>query len=683
MSPIDIRDRLGDRFRILTASPASAPAPADAARRRRVVLRAARRRRTRRCCAPRAVFAGWLRPRRDHRGARPDRRAGGARPGRLAGAQVARGRRRLGGHGSLRAARDDPPVRRGRARGDGCARRDPRPARRHVRRRGGGALGRAGTARRGATASTGWRSSSPTSARRSGGAGRAGDVERRGRHRRARGADGRVGPAVRDGRLGPGAPRGRDARRRPSPPAAVHGRGVGLLHRPRRRGGRGRADRRPRSRPTRATSRASRGCRVSSRRSPTCTPATSTATSRWPNGSRRSPGNARGWGLSLLLDGLQASGRVDEALALTDAAMAAARDARQPVLHRLRVLDVRQRALAHRPRPGARRLARGPRLRAPAPGRLLRRLHRTRRGTPAPGRRRPRRRAHDVRRRHRRVPAGRQRRAAHDHAGQRDRAVRAHRPARRARPRCTRRSSASPAASTTSPSSPSSPTGSWRGWAHEAFDDRTTRRASAMDLDDTAHFARQRDPAGARPSSATQAATRAARPGGLSPREVDVLRLAAEGLTTREIAERLFISAKTADRHIQNIYTKIGTSNRAGGDAVGGGARRRRLSLTAAANGENSGCGRVMRRRRTIARCSPRQHATGDSDDPRHHPVRRLGPLLDRLQHRRRREARRARLQGRARLPRRGRRPTASGSSSTGTTPAGRASSATRRSPRS
>ena len=37
------------------------------------------------------------------------------------------------------------------------------------------------------------------------------------------------------------------------------------------------------------------------------------------------PGNARGWGLSLLLDGLQASGRVDEALALTHEAMLAAR----------------------------------------------------------------------------------------------------------------------------------------------------------------------------------------------------------------------------------------------------------------------------------------------------------------------------------------------------------------------
>ena len=52
-------------------------------------------------------------------------------------------------------------------------------------------------------------------------------------------------------------------------------------------------------------------------------------------------------------------------------------------------------------------------------------------------------------------------------------------------------------------------------------------------------------------------------PGGLSRREVEVLRLAALGLTTRQIAERLFISAKTADHHIQHIYTKIGVSTRA------------------------------------------------------------------------------------------------------------------------
>jgi len=60
-------------------------------------------------------------------------------------------------------------------------------------------------------------------------------------------------------------------------------------------------------------------------------------------------------------------------------------------------------------------------------------------------------------------------------------------------------------------------------------------------------------PAGKRPEN----------PGGLSRREVDVLRLAAKGLTTRQIADRLYISSKTADHHIQHIYNKIGVSTRA------------------------------------------------------------------------------------------------------------------------
>ncbi len=42
-----------------------------------------------------------------------------------------------------------------------------------------------------------------------------------------------------------------------------------------------------------------------------------------------------------------------------------------------------------------------------------------------------------------------------------------------------------------------------------------------------------------------------------------MLRLIADGATTREISERLFISAKTADNHIQHIYTKLGVTNRA------------------------------------------------------------------------------------------------------------------------
>ncbi len=52
-------------------------------------------------------------------------------------------------------------------------------------------------------------------------------------------------------------------------------------------------------------------------------------------------------------------------------------------------------------------------------------------------------------------------------------------------------------------------------------------------------------------------------PGGLSHYEVDVLRLAARGFTTQEIADRLFISPKTADHHVQHIYNKITVSTRA------------------------------------------------------------------------------------------------------------------------
>jgi len=60
------------------------------------------------------------------------------------------------------------------------------------------------------------------------------------------------------------------------------------------------------------------------------------------------------------------------------------------------------------------------------------------------------------------------------------------------------------------------------------------------------------------------ASTRPKHPSGLSLREIDVLRLAARGLTTQQIADRLFISPKTTDHHIQHIYSKIGVSTRAG-----------------------------------------------------------------------------------------------------------------------
>ncbi|MGH9264841.1 MAG: HD domain-containing phosphohydrolase, partial [Acidimicrobiales bacterium] len=52
-------------------------------------------------------------------------------------------------------------------------------------------------------------------------------------------------------------------------------------------------------------------------------------------------------------------------------------------------------------------------------------------------------------------------------------------------------------------------------------------------------------------------------PGGLTEREVEVLRLVARGLTTKEIAGKLVVAPKTVGNHIEHIYTKIGVSNRA------------------------------------------------------------------------------------------------------------------------
>lgn len=51
-------------------------------------------------------------------------------------------------------------------------------------------------------------------------------------------------------------------------------------------------------------------------------------------------------------------------------------------------------------------------------------------------------------------------------------------------------------------------------------------------------------------------------PAGLTPREVEVLSLIARGATTRQVAERLFITPKTAETHIERIYAKTGASTR-------------------------------------------------------------------------------------------------------------------------
>jgi DNA-binding CsgD family transcriptional regulator len=81
-----------------------------------------------------------------------------------------------------------------------------------------------------------------------------------------------------------------------------------------------------------------------------------------------------------------------------------------------------------------------------------------------------------------------------------------------------------------------------------------------MSLGDAAVYTRQQIEAARREPMPR---ARQGRPGGLSRREIEVLRLVADGRTAGEIATQLFISSRTAEHHIQHIYTKIGVSTRA------------------------------------------------------------------------------------------------------------------------
>jgi DNA-binding CsgD family transcriptional regulator len=60
----------------------------------------------------------------------------------------------------------------------------------------------------------------------------------------------------------------------------------------------------------------------------------------------------------------------------------------------------------------------------------------------------------------------------------------------------------------------------------------------------------------------------------LTDREAEVLALVAQGLTNRQIGERLFISGKTVSVHVSNLLAKLGVAGRAEAVAV---AHRRGL----------------------------------------------------------------------------------------------------------
>ena len=92
----------------------------------------------------------------------------------------------------------------------------------------------------------------------------------------------------------------------------------------------------------------------------------------------------------------------------------------------------------------------------------------------------------------------------------------------------------------------------WMAVAHKALGDDET---AAADVATAENIYAQLGVEPAQPCGPTS-------PGGLTKREIEVLKRIAGGATNRQVAEQLFISEKTVGRHLANIYTKLGVSSR-------------------------------------------------------------------------------------------------------------------------
>ncbi|GII65559.1 transcriptional regulator [Sphaerisporangium krabiense] len=78
----------------------------------------------------------------------------------------------------------------------------------------------------------------------------------------------------------------------------------------------------------------------------------------------------------------------------------------------------------------------------------------------------------------------------------------------------------------------------------------------------SAQAAREQRRLGVRVSSAAPAGQGGAQ--GLSPRESEIARLVAEGLTNQQIAEQLFLSVRTVETHLSRVFAKLGVTSRVG-----------------------------------------------------------------------------------------------------------------------
>src|SRR5215212_8138594 len=96
--------------------------------------------------------------------------------------------------------------------------------------------------------------------------------------------------------------------------------------------------------------------------------------------------------------------------------------------------------------------------------------------------------------------------------------------------------------------------------------EETQAEGRAMELEEAIEYALSSEvPSATSPSSAAAEPSPSSapeHPGGLTAREVEVLGLVAEGMTSAEIAKELYLSPRTVEAHITSIYHKIGVSSR-------------------------------------------------------------------------------------------------------------------------
>ena len=91
------------------------------------------------------------------------------------------------------------------------------------------------------------------------------------------------------------------------------------------------------------------------------------------------------------------------------------------------------------------------------------------------------------------------------------------------------------------------------------------RKGRAMTQEEAIEYVLSaKEPSTTTPSSTPEqpSASLSEHPAGLTPREVEVLGLVATGLTNAQVAQRLFLSPRTVQRHLNSIYHKLGVSSR-------------------------------------------------------------------------------------------------------------------------